>query len=293
MGKDLDALAAAAAVGTLVGAAMVLTRMVSPDVPPATLAFLRYLIGVLVLLLPLHRARFPSYAPRDAVGIAVLGIFQFAILILLLNHALISVPATTCALVFSTMPLMTMCLAVMARRERFDAWRSAGIAMAFGGVAYLLLAAPAAAGTVRGAGFGIAAAVGATVIGASTSLLYRPYLRRYPALATCRLAMLAAVLFLSAYCLAVSEPLMPALTPPQWLAVGFIGVSSGVGYFCWLWALAKLEASKVAAFQALGPVTAAVLEALLGKRLPAAEVMLALALVCLGLFLATRSRALP
>src|SRR5438552_16337189 len=76
------------------------------------------------------------------------------------------------------------------------------------------------------------------LVGAVCSVLYRPYLRRYPTLPVSAFAMLASVAFLAL--LAAREgffSVAPALTGAGWLAVLFIGANSGVGYYLWLWAL--------------------------------------------------------
>ncbi len=288
MRPDGTAIAAAATVGMLVGAAMVSTSVVSSAVSPATLAFLRYLIGAAVLLLPIGPAGRTRFTFKDAAAIAMLGIFQFAVLVLLLNHALLTVSATVCALVFATMPLATMCLAVITGKEPYSGRGLLGVCTAVAGVAYLLLTPSASSAGAAHGGWGVLALVTATLVGAVTSLLYGPYLRRYPALATCRLAMVCAVLFLLGFCMLTSQPLVPSLNRLQWANVVFIGLSSGVGYFCWLWALGKLAASKVTAFQALGPVTAALIESMLSQRLAPMAVFVALAMVCAGLVIATR-----
>jgi len=288
MTSNRMAMAAAATVGILVGAALVSSQAISADVAPGTLAFLRYGVGIVVLLLPIavfqfHRVRFTG---KDAAAIALLGIFQFAVLMLLLNQALTRLSATICALVFSTMPLWTVCLALLTRREAFAADKLLGVGLAVGGVVYLLNASAmqgAAHGHVLA---GLAALAGATLTGAVTSLLYAPYLRRYAALPTCALAMGAAVVFLSVFCLVTAQPLIPALTAFQWGHVIFIGLSSGVGYFCWLWALGRMDASRVVAFQALGPVTAALIEGLMARRWPPLPLVASLAMVAGGLVLA-------
>lgn len=282
------AIAAAATVGMLVGAAMVSTSVVSNAVSPATLAFLRYLIGAAVLLLPLGPAVRTTFSVKDAIAIATLGVFQFAVLVLLLNQALLTVSATVCALVFATMPLVTMCLAVITGKEPYSGRGLVGVCTAVAGVAYLLLSPSASAAGVAHNGWGMVSLVSATIVGAVTSILYGPYLRRYPALATCRLAMVSAVVFLLGFCVFTSQPLLPSLNRLQWANVVFIGLSSGMGYFCWLWALGRLAASKVTAFQALGPVTAALIESLLSQRLAPMTVLVALAMVCAGLVIATR-----
>jgi drug/metabolite transporter (DMT)-like permease len=291
---DPSAIVAAALTGILVGAAMVSTRAVSADASPATLAFLRYLIGLCVLIGPAWlgmRARTRTrFARKDVAVLAGLGVCQFAVLIVLLNHAIGVLSAATCALVFSTMPLFTMLLAVLSGQEAFSLPKLTGLVCAVSGVAVLLHGAPlggVGGGTHLGA---MAALIGATVIGAVSSLLVRPLLQRYPALPTSVLAMCAAVVFLLALCATTGQPLWPSLSLTQWGHVAFIGLSSGVGYFCWLWALTRLEASRVVGFQALGPVAAAVLELLVGRQWPSGSLLVSIALVVSGLLITQQGR---
>lgn len=284
------AILAAAATGILVGAAMVSTRTVSTATSPVTLAFLRYLIGVAMLGIPVLLAHRTRFAWRDAVAVAGLGILQFAVLIVLLNIALGSLSAATCALIFSTMPLVTLCLSVGLRRERFSLARLAGLLLAVAGVAVLLRATLQQETTAIDDWTALAALIGATLIGAVCSMLYRPYVQRYAALPTSALAMLAAVVFLLVLCLITGQPLAPSLNTLQWANVAFIGLASGVGYFCWLWALSQLDASRVVAFQALGPITAAVIELVLSRALPSWVQWLSMILVIAGLRLAGFTR---
>jgi drug/metabolite transporter (DMT)-like permease len=99
-------LAAAAVTGILVGAAMVATRFVIDQMSPASLAFLRYLIGTCCLLPALLASEPARYERRDLLPIALLGIAQFGILIALLNYALQFIPAARAALIFATLPLL-------------------------------------------------------------------------------------------------------------------------------------------------------------------------------------------
>lgn len=282
---------AAATTGVLVGATMVSTRAVSSHASPETLAFHRYLIGLCVLAVPLLFCPRTRFSLKDAVGIATLGIFQFAILIVLLNYALKSLSAATCALVFSTMPLFTMSLAVVLRRERFHPTKLIGLLLAFCGIGFLLgpAASPSMVHTASPAApTALIALVAATLIGAFCSILYRPYLQRYPALPTSALAMCAAVVFLGCLCWGMSQALVPHLSTAQWGNVIFIGLSSGLGYFCWLWALARMDASRVVAFQALGPVTAATIELFNASQFPSWQLLMSIVLVVAGLLVALR-----
>jgi drug/metabolite transporter (DMT)-like permease len=101
--------------------------------------------------------------------------------------------------------------------------------------------------------------------------------------------MLASVLFLAL--LAVGEGFFnafPHFTPGGWLAILFIGISSGIGYYLWLWALNHTTPTDVTVFLALSPVTAAVLGALFLAETISIIDLFGLLCVALGLWLAHR-----
>jgi drug/metabolite transporter (DMT)-like permease len=84
-----------------------------------------------------------------------------------------------------------------------------------------------------------------------------------------------------------------ALSPGAWGAVVFIGLSSGAGYFAWLYALKHESPTRVTVFLALNPVTAALLAwALLGEPLDGWTAA-ATAGIGAGLWLATRAAPAP
>jgi drug/metabolite transporter (DMT)-like permease len=282
-------MAAAAATGILVGSAMVATRFVIDQSSPLSLALLRYIIGFCVLLPPaLASARFPLER-RDLLPIGLLGVGQFGILIALLNYGLEIIPAARAALIFATVPLLTTVLAAALRIEQLNPLKTAGVLLTILGVALALgeRALDAAAGDER-SWLGELAVFGSALTGAVCSILYRPYLRRYPTLPVSAVAMFAAILFLAV--LAATEGFfdqVPHFTEVGWLAVLFIGVNSGVGYFLWLWALGHGTATGVTVFLGLSPVTAAVLGIVfLGETL-SLQTAGGVACVAVGLWLAT------
>ena len=281
--------AAAASTGILVGSAMVATRFVVDQTGPASLALLRYVIGFCcllpVVLLSAERTRF---AGRDLLPIALLGITQFGILIWVLNYGLRFIPSGRAALIFATFPLLTMVFAAALGHERLTLPKILGVLLTIAGVGLALGEKAIQGGGTGGPRWtGELAVFASAVCGAVCSVLYRPYLRTYPALPVSAFAMLASVGFLSF--LAAGEGFfasVPRFTPGGWLAVVFIGLNSGVGYFLWLWALGHAPATKVTVFLALSPITAAWLGALLLAETISTLSLLGLALVALGLWLA-------
>lgn len=257
MGHRYLPLIAAATTGILVGAAIVATRFVIGQVSPASLALLRYLIGCCCLVpLALGGPR-PHVRLQDVVPIGLLGMVQFGVVVGLLNVALQVLPSARAALIFATSPLLTLMLATVLGVERVTVPKFTGVVLTIVGVGVALGEAPLAGGTAPMSWQGEGAVVGSALSAAVCSVLYRPYVRRYPPLTLSVVAMSASVLLLAV--LAAREGFftaLPRLTLPGWGAVFFIGISSGIGYYLWLWALRHRPPTSVTVFLALNPVTA-------------------------------------
>jgi drug/metabolite transporter (DMT)-like permease len=286
-GRGATVLPVLAAIGTavLVGASMVATRFVIAETDPASLALLRYAIGVVCLAPAVLLGGRVSFAPRDVLPIALLGIGQFGILIALLNFGLQFMPAARGALIFATLPLMTMALAWALGYEAPTWPKALGVLLTILGVALAL--AEKATGDAGASWIGEFAIFACAACGAVCSVFYRPYLRKYPALPVSAFAMLASVLFLALP--AAGEGFferLPQFSPAGWAAVLFIGIGSGVGYYLWLWALQHTTPTRVTVFLSLNPFVATALGAwLLAERITP-SFLAGLAAVMVGLWLA-------
>ena len=268
---------------------MVATRVVVHQAGPASLALLRYAIGVCCLLPVVLLSARVRFARRDLLPIALLGITQFGILIALLNVGLAHIPSARAALIFATLPLLTLLLSAALGRERLTATKSAGVLLTIVGVGLALGEKALQRGDAAHVWIGELAVFASAVSGAVCSVLYRPYLRKYPTLPVSAFAMLASVAFLAI--LATGEGFfgaLPRFTPRGWLAVLFIGVNSGIGYYLWLWALNHAPATQVTVFLSLSPVTAAVLGSLLLSEPVSPGALIGLVGVAAGLVLAHR-----
>ena len=253
-------MAAAAMTGIFVGATIVATRFVIDQTNPASLAFWRYLIGSCCLLPPLLLSARVRFARRDLLPIALLGIIQFGVVVALLNYALQFIPSARAALIFASFPLLTMIFAAAFGYEQLTALKVLGVVLTGVGVSFALGEKAIQPGISTAGWIGELAVFASALSGAICSVLYRPYLRKYSTLPVSVFAMLASVVFLAA--LAAGEGLfnsLPRFTRGGWLAVGFIGTSSGIGYYLWLWALNHTTPTRVTVFLALSPVTATIL----------------------------------
>jgi drug/metabolite transporter (DMT)-like permease len=203
----------------------------------------------------------------------------------LLNIGLQHVDAARAALVFSVFPLLTMLLSAALGHERITWPLLGGVALTIGGVAVLLAPRSGTGGSWQGD----AAIMLAALTGAVCSVLYRPYLRTYPTVPVSALAMAASVIALAVFAAAEGTfDRWPNYGFGTWTAVVFIGVSSGIGYFWWLYALKHESPTRVTVFLGLNPATAALLGWWLLDEAPGWSGLAALVFISFGLWAATR-----
>ncbi|WP_425404720.1 DMT family transporter [Hwanghaeella sp.] len=291
--SDRLALWAAAGTGFQVGAAIIASRYALTETTPAALALMRYVVGFLCLAPVAWRLGLVRFAWRDVGPIAVLGVGQFGILVALLNASLLFIPAAPAALLFSTFPFMTMLLAAMLGREGLSWAKTLGVGLTVAGVGFTL-----GIDVLRfGAGhegevwIGVLLALASAFTGALCSVFYRPYLQRYPTVQVSAFAMLASVLFLTVPAFAegfFAGP--PDISAAGWAAILFIGISSAIGYFLWLYALRRAAPTRVTIFLALSPATAAVIGVILLDEEFGPGLAAGIAFVALGLWVMARAK---
>jgi drug/metabolite transporter (DMT)-like permease len=275
-------------IGAQNGLQITLTRYLADQVPPATLALGRYIVA-LALLGPLALATTSlRLRARDLLPIAVLGVLNFGVMIAVQNHALHFLPSGRGALIFSTFPFFTLLLSAAIGFERISSAKLIGVLLTVAGVAMVLgdkILDGGLAADWRGEGLMLQSAV----LAATCSTLYRPFVRRYPALAVGSFAILCADAALLPAALAEAPAASLAALPAiGWLAIGAVGAMSAVFYWLWLWALGKLPPTRVTVFHALSPATAVISGALFLGETVAATFLLGLATVIAGFIIAYR-----
>ncbi|HKI98323.1 MAG TPA: DMT family transporter [bacterium] len=284
---------AAAAASVCFGATVVAVRFVIHQTDPLTVAFLRHLIGTLLILpvlLFLGRTRIEKldWLPIALLGIAMFGLFSYCS-----AGALRYIYAARGALILTTMPLFTLVLASVFRQERFTLLKLAGIALTIVGVSLALgtngaLGGRDSATLWRGDLFMFTA----SFLGAVYNAFSPRYLRKYPALLVTVYSMIAGTLFLTAVSVpaGVFSP-FSTFTPQGWLAIAFIGAFGAAGgFFLWVWALERMTPTRVVVFLALNPLAATVLAAWLLAETVTAWFLAGLACVLAGIFVVNWER---
>jgi drug/metabolite transporter (DMT)-like permease len=277
---------ASATTGVLVGGAIVASRALLPDVGPVGVAVLRYVTAAIVLGTAVVVWR-RNIIVDAFIPIALLGIAQFAVLVVLMNWALLYITSGEASVLFATMPLMTLTLGRNATKTTL--LELAGLVATIAGVA-LCVGASALERTPTLETFsGAGAAVLSALIGAMCSLKYRRYVGEYGVMTVGTLQTFAAAAFLSILALADgSIRAIPILSPGGWAIAAFLGAATVIGYSTFLWALGRARATHVVAFLALGPVTAAIAGSLFLREPVAPGLVFGICLLTGGLIIVSR-----
>ncbi len=270
------------------GAAVVATRFVIGETDPLSLAFYRYVIGILCLapivpfIWPKHRIALSEFGKIALLGVLFFGFFPWAF-----NASLQYIPAARGAVGLATIPIQTLIVAALFGREKLTVNKVLGVAVAFAGIAAVF--GPEAIKLTNSNYF-----VGDTLmlLGAFSAALYsvfsRETLTRHGPLLVTALAMAFAVIAL--FPLAVFQSGMtgiPTFSPQGWWAVIFLGTFAGaVQFSLFTWALRWLPPTTTVLYLTLNPIAAMLLGVVLIGETISTVLIAGLVLVLGGILVA-------
>lgn len=256
--------AAAALAAILFGASVVAIRIAVRDIPPLTLAVLRFGQGSLVLFVALvaFRRDLLRIERRDLPYLALLGIIFYTIFPVTFNAGMRYVDASRAALLLATMPLWTIVVARVVVRERLTPRQIAGVVLSIAGVAIVMIDRHAIAGGTNNSVVGDLLLLATAVCGAIYNVLAKRMLGRYAALTVTFYAMAIGTLFLVPASLLEHAPSVAALSGQTLAVVIFVGVFGGaLAFSLWTSALSRLSPTQVSVYINLNPMAATLLGA--------------------------------
>jgi drug/metabolite transporter (DMT)-like permease len=288
-GADLGANAGALVAALLFGASVVAVRVVVRDVPPTSLAVLRFGQGALVLLgaAALLRPGLLRVKPSRLRTYAFLGAIFFSLFPLSFNAGLQFTQASRGALMLATMPIWSMLLARVIVGERLVARQILGIAVSLSGVVIVV----AERGLIL-EGDPIALLGDGLVMltafwGALYGVLAKRVLQHDHALTLVSYAMLIGTVLLLP--IAIGEGLVGEIGELDASLMGimlFLGIPGGaIAFGLWTTSLAKLSPTQVAVYVNLNPVVAATLGVLLLSERASPMFVVSFVAVIAGVFL--------
>jgi drug/metabolite transporter (DMT)-like permease len=269
--QRLAANTAAFVAAVFFGSSVVAVRVAVQEVPPLSLAVLRFGQGglLLVLLLLATRGRL-RIEWRDLPLLTLLGAIFFTVFPVTFNASLRLIEASRGALVLATIPLWSALLARAARRERLVFRQVVGVLLSLAGVGLVL--------AEHGLDWhgGLEALVGdglmlvTALCGAAYGVLAQRAFARYSALTVTTYAMvLGTLLLLPAALVEGLVGVFLRLDGQTFALLVFLGGLWGaLGFFLWAFALTRLTPTQVAVYVNLNPLVATVLgAALIAERL--------------------------
>lgn len=284
------------AANVVYGTSYVITRLVLDHVPPATLAFLRLVLGGLVLLLLTGTSARIRLDRPDRWRIAAMGVVGFAAAFALAHWGLARSTATNAALLIVVEPLTLLVLSPLLLGERLSVREQAGAACGLAGALLVVVnGIPGVSVRLVPHWRGDLLLVLSGVAYAAYSLLGRPVLARHPALPVTTRSILWGIPAVAP--VAAQEWLAgrrPVLTGGAVLGTLYLAVViTALGYLLWNYALERVSAARAAMFLNIQPVVGALLGvAWLGEPMTVFTVVGGL-LVVTGLLLTVRPSERP
>ncbi len=275
------------------GISFVATKIALRELSPPTLIFMRFGLGVgLLVLLLRFRGRSP-WPPKQAwPTLALMGFIGIFVHQLLQSFGLTMATATETGWLIGLIPVWSALLSALILHERFGWMKALGLSGGFVGAVLVITK-----GRLHGAMLQLPSTRGDFLILLSTvnwavySVLGQNTIKQLGPLRATAGMMLAGTLMLA--------PLfvwdrgwreLPGLSLAGWGALLFLGIGcSGLGYLFWYGALEKIEVSRVSAFLYIEPfVTLAAAMVLLHEPLHALTILGGL-LVLVSVYLIQRA----
>jgi drug/metabolite transporter (DMT)-like permease len=262
------------------------------DTGPATVIWLRFAIGVVILgIAVVVRRQFALPKRNEWVYFALLGFLGITLHQWLQANGLVTAQATTSAWIVSTIPIFMALLGWIALKESLGWIKVSGILLATFGM--LLVVSRGELAQTWVGGFG---APGDTLILISAvnwavfSVLSRRGLKLHPATRMMFYVMLLGWLFSSLLFFSSSDRLrITSLTPAGWAGIAFLGVfCSGLAYITWYDVLQTLPSAQAGVFLYIEPLVTMLLAAILINEKITPASLSGGAIILLGVWLVNR-----
>jgi drug/metabolite transporter (DMT)-like permease len=259
------------------------------DIPPLTLAFLRFLIASfgLAAIYRFWPGR-PRIERRDWKWIVLLGF-----LVVFLNQALFlyGIKFTTpthAALLYGATPVFVFLLAIPLIGEKPTWLKFVGVIVTFAGVAVVV--------SQKGYDFsgdtwlGDLMILGAVIAWALYTVMGKPLVAKYGAIHLNALVLIAGtILFIPFGIFTVGALDAGSVSTRAWLSLLYIAIGTSViAYTIWFWALRRMEATKLSVFNNLQPIITGFLSFWLMDESIGVRLIVGGAMVIMGVILTER-----
>lgn len=266
------------------GVNFVAVRFSNQELPPFWGASLRFIIASILLFGIVRMRRIALPQGRALTGAALFGLFSFALNFGFLYWALTEVSAGTASVMFATIPLITQLIAALVGQERLTWKGMLGSAIVIAGISIVF---------IEQLRFDVPLLyLGAVLAGVTSAALSGIIVRHYPRsnpMATNVVGMgLAALLLFIMSALTGETWGLPSLLS-TWLALGWLILSSIVGFVLLVWLLSRWSATATSYIGVLTPLVTVVVASLLTAETPTVTFLAGSLLVLVGVYVGALS----
>jgi drug/metabolite transporter (DMT)-like permease len=275
------------------GGTFIATKVTLREASPATIVWLRFGIGIVILgVAVVARKQFALPARRELAYFALLGFIGVTFHQWLQATGLQTAAATTTAWIVATIPVFTAILGWLALKQKLGLVRVGGMILAAVGV--ILIVSKGNIASLFSSGFstfGDFLILISSVNWAVFSVLSRRGLDAHPATRMMFYVMVFGWLFASVWLFGAGSGLseIPRLSIEGWSGILVLGLlGSGVAYIAWYDALQALPASQLAAFINIEPLVTTVMAAFILNETITLLAVLGAGMILFGVYLVNR-----
>ena len=258
------------------GSTFVVTKAAVAEIPPLTLAFVRFAIGALVLVpvAVMRRGMRGLFSAVPVRQVALLALAGVALFTAAFNYALIYGSAMQGALIYALTPAAVAVAAVIGLGETLSRRRLSGIVLSVAGAALVVRYVHSDAGSPKPL-LGALLMLMAIAAWAIYTVIAKRIAGADQTAVTAVMFVVAAAMLLPFAAIELALVTFPTPTLRGWLSTLYLGViASGLAYVGYNYALTHLDASTVAAFVNLDPIVGVLLAFfILGERLNALQIV--------------------
>ncbi|GJQ34361.1 MAG: hypothetical protein JETCAE01_03710 [Anaerolineaceae bacterium] len=275
------------------GATFIATKIALRDVSPATIVWLRFAMGTLILgAMVALRRQFALPEKSEWLYFAMLGFLGVTFHQWLQATGLQTAKATTTAWIVATTPVFIAILGWLALKERLNGLQIIGIILAAFGVLLIVSKGNfSALFTGEEGTFGDLLILISSVNWAVYTILSRRELARHPAARMMFFVMLLGWLFINIWIFGFGPGLseVAKLTSSGWSAIILLGVfGSGLAYIAFYDALQEIPASQLGAFFNVEPLVTTLLASFMINEAITAITLIGGAIIILGIWLVNK-----
>ncbi|HEY2090415.1 MAG TPA: DMT family transporter [Thermoanaerobaculia bacterium] len=274
-------------VAALFSANYIISKLGMRAFNPLVFAYLRVLGAAIVLNLLVPRSG-PLFSREDRKLVVVFSLLGVVLNQTLFLTGLSFTTAHVAAILITTIPVMTLGVAMIAGRERATPMKVGGIVLAGAG-ALLVVGGEGAFGSMQ-ALIGAALITGNCLAYALYLVISKPAMARLsPLLTTARMFLYATVMMLPVAAVPLARESWTSIPRGAWLALLLVIAGPTVAaYWINAWTLRYAEASTVAAYVYVQPVLTAILATIfLGEQIRAIAIVAA-AMIFMGVAMTSR-----